>query len=177
MAVHQRRLYLLLIFLFTLLSFHLDQVSFTNNYISFIDNRYISVKRDRFSNNLETSVEKKGSKSQSLLTTWTQHKSVEGEIEGDKINQKPPAVPTHKDENALTVKSSISGNRKASRPNIASTFPSRWIHNSHLESIKLKGENEISDWWILHSTVNLWSARQTELWKRFLVWPWNWHWG
>ena len=151
MAVHQRRLYLLLIFLFTLLSFHLDQVSFTNNYISFIDNRYISVKRDRFSNNLvaEMSVENKSSKIQSLLTTWTQLKSVEEEIEGDKINQKPPAVPTHKDENLLPVNSAISGIRKASRPNIAATFPSRYqgefmiLHI--LKSIKLKGENEISD--------------------------------
>ena len=138
MAVHQRRLYLLLIFLFTLLSFHLDQVSFTNNYISFIDNRYISVKRDRFSNNLETSVEKKGSKSQSLLTIWTQHKSVEEEIEGDKINQKPPAVPTHKNEKAPAVKSTISGNRKASRSNIVSTFPAILIQNPSNSKEKIK---------------------------------------
>ena len=50
----QRRVVLFLIFMAFLLSLHLDQVSFTNNYISFIDKQYItiSVNRDQFSNNL-----------------------------------------------------------------------------------------------------------------------------
>ena len=50
----QRRVVLFLIFVAFLLSLHLDQVSFTNNYISFIDKQYItiSVNRDQFSNNL-----------------------------------------------------------------------------------------------------------------------------
>ena len=50
--VQQRRIGIYLIFAAFLFSlFCLDQVSFTNNYVSFINMQYISVKRDQFSNN------------------------------------------------------------------------------------------------------------------------------
>ena len=51
-VVQKRRIGLFLIFMAFLFSFlHLDQVSFTNNYVSFIEKQYISVKRDHLPNN------------------------------------------------------------------------------------------------------------------------------
>ena len=97
-VVQKRRIGLFLIFAALIFSlFSLDQVSFTNNYVSFIDQQNISVRRDHFSNNFVIQDKSQMRMDEHEFSVW-EKKGDKGGLEGNSgVTTKPHVASSTKE--------------------------------------------------------------------------------